>query len=330
MQRSKESWSKQLGLGVMLYHGYYAPKGKLQQYLHRDPIRRAIDERARQHMEQAAYQLAPISYSDTDSPFEIHFLSGQRFWYQTCFCAYSLAKLGNVPVRPIIYDDGSLAIPYQQAILNIFPQAQIVSTQAIAARLDHVLPATHFPYLRSRRLTYPNLRKLTDIFAGAEGWKVVLDSDMLFFRPPTFLLDWLRSPQQPCHLVDVQTSYGYSRNLMQTLAQAPIPEQVNAGMFGLHSQAIDWEELEFWCKTLIEQEGTNYYQEQAMVAMLMARQPCAVAPATAYMVLPDRTEVMYPQAVLHHYVADSKPWYFRYGWKHCLTDDSRSRQTNIQ
>jgi hypothetical protein len=28
--------------------------------------------------------------------------------------------------------------------------------------------------------------------------------------------------------------------------------------------------------------------------------------------------VVAPKAVLHHYVADSKSWYFRYGWKHIL------------
>jgi len=182
----------------------------------------------------------------------------------------------------------------------------------------NLLPEQQFPYLRQRRLAYPNLRKLTDIHAGASGWKLVLDSDMLFFRPSTFLLDWLRSPQVPCHMVDIETAYGYSDKLMASLSGTTIPERINVGICGLNSSTLDWNELEFWCKTLIEQEGTHYYQEQALVAMLMARQACAIAPAKDYLVMPTCAEVKAPQAVLHHYVSDSKPWYFRYGWKNAI------------
>jgi len=269
-------------------------------------------------METAAASLPPLPDYGTDAPLEIHFLSGKKFWYQTCFCAYSLAQQSRVNLRPIIYDDGSLEPEYQSELRRIFPNAQIISREMIQARLDVYLPVQHFPYLRQRRLTYPNLRKLTDIHLGSAGWKLVLDSDMLFFRSPTVLLDWLRSPQQPCHMIDVETAYGYSPALMASLAGIPMPERINVGVSGLNSSSLDWEELEFWCKTMIQQEGTHYYQEQAMVAMLMARQPCTIAPATDYIVLPDRAEVRTPRAVLHHYVADSKPWYFRYGWRHVV------------
>ena len=76
---------------------------------------------------------------------------------------------------------------------------------------------------------------------------------------------------------------------------------------------------------MIEQQGTHYYQEQALVAMLMACKPRAVAPAQDYIVMPSQEEVFQPQAVLHHYVSDSKSWYFRYGWKHVFHSD---RQLN--
>lgn len=313
-----KSQAKNMGLGVALYHLYHAPRGMIRHYFQRDPIRRALDHRAQQAMETAASQLPPLPDYGTGAPLEIHFLSGKKFWYQTCFCAYSLAQRSRVNLQPIIYDDGSLEPEYQSEVRRIFPNAQIISREMIQARLDVYLPAQHFPHLRQRRLTYPNLRKLTDIHPGSAGWKLVLDSDMLFFRSPTVLLDWLRSPQRPCHMIDVETAYGYSPALMASLAGTPMPERINVGVSGLNSSNLDWEELEFWCKTMIQQEGTHYYQEQAIVAMLMARQPCTIAPATDYIVLPDRAEVQTPRAVLHHYVADSKPWYFRYGWRHVV------------
>lgn len=313
--------AKNLQIGVILYKLYYAPKGFLQQCFRKGPIDMLLNYQAQMQMEKAVYQLPAVETEVSAIPLEIYFLSGRKFWYQTCFCAYSMMLHGKTNLRPVIYDDGTLEKKYQQEIQRIFPNAKIVLQPEIEACMDEYLPRNKFPYLRERRLNYPNMRKLTDIHAGSQGWKLVLDSDMLFFRSPTFLLNWLKSPQQPCHMVDVETSYGYSEGLMTSLAQAKMPHRLNVGICGLKSEEIDWEQLEFWCKTTIEQEGTSYYQEQALTAMLVANQSCAVAPAEEYVVMPKCEEVIQPQAVLHHYVANSKPWYFRYGWKHVFQSE---------
>ncbi len=307
---------KKLGLGRMVYWSYYAPKSLVQRWIQRDPFRRSIDAWGQHQMEAAAYQLQPLSVQQ--NPAEIHFLSGRMFWYQTCFCAYSMVQQAKMYLRPVIYDDGTLQAQHRAAIQRIFPDVRMIDYQEIEAHLDANLPRHKFPALRSNRLTYPHLRKLTDIHAGSQGWKLVLDSDMLFFHSPTLLMDWLRSPQSACHMVDIKTVYGYSSDLMTELAGVPIPERINVGVCGLQSEAMDWEELEFWCKTMIDREGKSYYQEQAITAMLMARQPRMAVPAEAYVVMPDRQEVLSPQAILHHYVDKSKPWYFRYAWKHII------------
>ena len=305
-----------LHLGVIVYRLYYAPKGFVQKGFREGFINMALTYQARLKMEKAAYQLEPIKGDVSDLPLEIHFLSGKRFWYQSCFCAYSMIQHAKTNLCPVIYDDGTLGKKYAEAIQRIFPNVKIISSEAITARLDEYLPENKFPVLRRHRIQYPHLRKLTDIHAGSRGWKLVLDSDMLFFQAPNFLLDWLKFTQKPCHMVDVASAYGYSDALMSLLTKAKIPECLNVGICGLRSEDIDWEKLEFWCKSLIEQEGTHYYQEQALTAMLLADKSCAIAPAEQYVVLPEREEVMNPQAVLHHYVADSKTWYFRHGWKH--------------
>jgi hypothetical protein len=311
--------AKALHLGPLVYQTYYAPKGFLQKCQRQGITNMAIDYWSCRQMEAAAYQLPRPNLDATKETYNIYFLSGRKFWYQTCFCAYSLAQQADINVRPIIYDDGTLEQHYLDAILQVFPNTEILLISEIEAQLEQSLPISRFPYLRERRISYPNLRKLTDIHAGSQGWKLVLDSDMLFFRFPTFLVDWLKSPQQPCCMVDMETAYGYSSELMCELAHHKIPERINVGICGLNSSAIDWEQLEFWCRTMIEQEGTHYYQEQALVAMLLAQQSSAIAPAIDYIVMPNYDEAIQPQAILHHYVSDSKPWYFRYGWKHIVS-----------
>ncbi|MBD2493034.1 glycosyl transferase [Nostoc sp. FACHB-280] len=311
--------AKQWGLGAIAYKLYYAPKGFLEKISRQGSINMTIDYWSRLQMEAAADKLPTVEVKSSATFLDIYFLSGRKFWYQTCFCAYSMQQHTNLILRPIIYDDGSLDQQYQNKIKRIFPHAQIILLAEVEERIEQYLPQSKFPYLRERRLNYPNLKKLTDIHIGSQGWKLVLDSDMLFFNTPDFLLEWITSPQQPCHMVDVETCYGYSQTFMSSLAQAEITERLNVGICGLKSEDIDWEKLEYWCKTMIEKHGTHYYQEQALIAMLMAGQPCAVAPATDYIVLPNQAEVIQPKAVLHHYVACSKSWYFRYGWKHILS-----------
>ena len=75
--------------------------------------------------------------------------------------------------------------------------------------MEAALPIARFPALRGQRLTYLHLRKITDAHAGLHGWRLVLESDMLFFRRPTALLDWCDAPASPIHMQDVQDAYGY-------------------------------------------------------------------------------------------------------------------------
>jgi hypothetical protein len=97
-----------------------------------------------------------------------------------------------------------------------------------------------------------------------------------------------------------------------------VADLVNVGLTGLEGGGLDWGRLEHYCRTLIEREGTSYYLEQALIAMLVAGRDCAVAPATDYVTLPLPPEARACRAVMHHYVAHSKRWYFQHNWRHTL------------
>jgi hypothetical protein len=232
-------------------------------------------------------------------------------------------------LRPVVLDDGTLDKSMQDALRRVFPHIRFDLRPAIEERLDRCLPASRFPTLRRHRLVYPHLRKLTDVHAGLTGWRLVLDSDMLFFRKPAFLLDWLADPQRPVHMIDVAPSYGYSPALLGELAGAPLAERLNVGVIGLQSNAVDWDRLEAWCRTLLEQHGSHYLLEQGLTAMLLAGQACAAAPEADYVALPSSREVRQPRAVMHHYVAESKTAYFRYGWRRVLASPARPAEAAL-
>jgi len=307
---------RSLGLGRALYAVYHAPAGRLRSVVKAGgPWQMRRTARGRKEMEEAARRLSPPAVPGGAAPIPVHVLTGRHFWYQTAFCLHTLSTAAGRPVHPVLYDDGSLAPEDAAALARLFPAARPVTRAETEARLDALLPRERYPALRDRWERYPNIRKLVDPHLGSRGWRLVIDSDMLFFREPAFLTGWCDSPTAPLHAVDVEDSYGYTRALLDRLAGAPVADFVNVGLCGLDSGALDWPRIEAWCRALAEREGWSYYLEQALVAMLLAGRTCAVAPAADYVTLPRPPEALECRAVMHHYVAESKRWYFQSNWR---------------
>ena len=317
---SLKQTAQHLGLGRLALAFWHRPLARLHDsWRNGGPF--AERETARQHGEmiQAASNLPPLPVRPGALRVTLHLLTGRRFWDQTAFCLHSFARQSDVNVAAEIYDDGTFNNELRAQLARLGPGLTLHSAASIRERLETFLPEAKFPVLRERWKNYPNIRKLTDPHLGSNGWKLVIDSDLLFFRRPAFLLNWLAAPDRILHAVDCEESYGYSRALMERLAGAPIPPLVNVGLCGLRSESLNWAELESWCAELIAREKTSYYLEQALVAMPAARaQPCAIAPAADYLTKPTRAEGRAPTAVMHHYVAESKRSYFRHGWRHVL------------
>lgn len=305
-------------LGRLAYLLYYAPRAWLARSRRAGgPYQQWCDTRGRQAMQAAARRLPPILAASAESP-EIHLLTGRRFWYQTAFCLSSLAQQG-VAFRPVLVDDGTFDPALGREVRRLFPHARILLTGEIEAHLDAVLPERRFPTLRAQRRTYLHLRKLTDVHAGRQGARLVLDSDMLFFRPPHALSAWLANPTRPIHMLDVHNAYGYPLSTLQELAGRPVPERVNVGVCGCRSEWIDWEKLEHGATQLLAQHGTSYYLEQALVALLFASTETIRLPRNDYLLMPELEECRRPTATLHHYVDLSKRGYFRAAWRHVVS-----------
>ena len=305
-----------------MYYAWYAPQAQLARRSRDGWINSSLSSLGRYEMEKSAARPAPLPRQAEDAPL-VYFLSGKKFWYQTLFCAYSLAKQASLPIGFSIVDDGTLSTKNVETLSRILVGCKIIFRERIEDQLEQHLPKQQFPTLRARRLVYPHIRKLTDVHVGSRGWKLVLDSDMLFHRQPVFLEQWLQCPSVPLNMRDIANSYGYSDAIMRSLAGAEIPERLNVGVCGLQSDSIDWTKLEHWCRELTTREGSHYLQEQALVAMLLAGKPRSEAPACDAIVAPSRTETTFPSAALHHYVAESKTWYFRFAWRNV---QARSQQ----
>lgn len=315
------SVSKSLGLGPAVLRWYHQPLARLRRSLaDGGPVEQRRTEQGRREMIAAAHALPVLAAPESQDSLEVAFLSGENFWWQTLFCVVSLQTHSPARIVPLVYDDGTFSEGTWSAFSRVVPWARLVTGAEIEARLDVHLPFARFPALRNRRLNYPHLRKLTDIHAGRSGWMAVLDSDMLFFRPPQALLDWLAAPDRPCSMVERESCYGYSPALMSELAGGEPPARINVGVCGLRSDSIDWDRLEYACREMLEREGTHYFQEQALTAILLTGKECRHLDPLDYIVMPGVAEGRNPAAVLHHYTASSKRSYFQHGWRRALAD----------
>lgn len=269
---------------------------------------------AREQMQAAAAGLSPISSVSDGLP--LYFLTGKNYFHQTLFCIRSLVITTETKFRLILVDDGSFDIKLINQITKQLPGADIFTREDIEQNLKRVIPVEIYPYLHHKRMVYPHIKKLTDIHSTpGGGWKLVLDSDMLFWRKPQEMLEWLANPQDPLHMIDCDESYGYSKKLMQELSGKKIKPLVNVGAVGLKSDNINWAELENWTVALEKKEGTSYYLEQALTAMLIGEQITTVLPADKYVVNPSESAIATQIDILHHYVDLSKEGYYKHAWK---------------
>lgn len=302
--------------GRLIYHLWHRPRAALRTSArHGGPWRQWQNARGEQAMREAATRLPPFP-TGPGPAFAVHLLTGRRFVHQTAFCLHSLARVCPGPLTAEIYDDGSLDATSSATLTRLSPTLRIHAFTDLQARLDTFLPAARYPVLRERWRNYPHIRKIIDVHLGRTGWRLVLDSDLLFWREPRCLLDWAAAPAAPLHARDCAENYGYSRPLLERVVGAPVPALVNVGLCGLPSDAVDWDFLEHAAATLIAAERTSYYLEQALVALLVARHGrSVVAPGSDYVTLPDAAEIAHPTAVMHHYVDTSRGPYYRRAWR---------------
>lgn len=308
--------ARRLRLGELALRFVHRPLGLARLSIKEGgPREQRKTEAGRQAMIAAAARLPQLQDPANPYPLPFTFLSGARYWHQTLFCIVSAQQHLERRIDATVFDDGSFTEALRAQMLRTVPWIRFVGIDQAEADLEARLPASRFPALRNRRLEYPHLRKLTDLHCASDGWKLVLDSDMLFFRRPDAVLDWMAAPTRPIFMQDVASAYGYSDRLLRELAGARVPDRVNVGLYAFDGARIDWDRIEHWCAQQIAREGPCYLQEQALVAMMLAGTDAAALPDRDYVVLPSLAEGRAQRAVLHHYVAESKRSYYQHCWQ---------------
>jgi hypothetical protein len=294
---------------------YRFPKGKLKTYRRFGGYRNyRITMKGNEKMRSAAKYL-PVHRVDPDG-LPVYFLTGKNYIHQTLFCINSLLKVSGEKYHFFLVDDGTFTQEITDLVAQKLPGCTIIDALQISGNLEKYMNEDEFPVLRHKRKVYPHIKKITDIHTIPPfGWKLVMDSDMLFWKEPIAVDQWLRQPDQPVYMVDCAESYGYSPGLMQQLSGKRIPDFLNVGIIGLDGSKLRWEDIEMWVRELEEKEGRSYYLEQALSAMIVGEQQSTVLNIEEYKVNPGISDLENKRNVLHHYVDLSKQIYYQEAWK---------------
>jgi hypothetical protein len=277
--------------------------------------------------EMKAYALNDLTIKSNFNPdgkFKINFLTGDRFIHQTLFCTYSFFKFltieesSNFSVH--YYSDGTLSAALAATLKKRFPNIRVIGFEETKIAIQNHLPASLFPYLNKKINTHPLFKKLVYPHLNNKGLSAFFDSDMLFIKKPVEFLNWLYTPGDPKNtafcIQDVNRSYGYSEAEILKIWPVPVRNDINSGMYAVCSEHMNFQFIENLVKAFEVNFGSQYYLEQLITAIILEKSAdLYIAPRSAYIVLPTREQIKNQAGTLHHYVNESKEFYFKESWK---------------
>lgn len=131
---------------------------------------------------------------------------------------------------PFIHDDGTLDEDDVVGWRQHFPDCTVIMKH----RADEVMGEALRPYpnCRENRLKHHWFLKVFDTYHYAPHDNyIVMDSDILFFRRPKLLMDWISNPDGAFHVMrDTSEKYSHPRHLIEGVIDVKMMEAVNSGL----------------------------------------------------------------------------------------------------
>jgi hypothetical protein len=207
----------------------------------------------------------------TDERAEVHVLTSAQDWLNLVWTLKSFYRFSGSKFKLVIHEDGTLSPEGASALRRHFPEAQLIDKQASEARVFKALQ----PYprcLEFRKSNHLSL-KIMDfpLFLNSERM-VLLDSDVLFFKQPTALLERILDTAYSLNTVngDVQKALTVNgTDVQETFGFRPI-ERFNSGLGLIHKASLQYE----WMEAFLELPGIldHWWRiEQTLFALCSAR-----------------------------------------------------------
>lgn len=201
-------------------------------------------------------------------PVSVHMLVSSQTWDAGIMAAISFEHFSGRRWPLFIHEDGSVSVAQRNVIERILPGVQFVPRPEAEARISRHL-SSH-PKCLSNRSRHNLFLKFLDFpaFAPYERF-VVLDSDVIFFKRPGEILDWVDAGKEECWFnEDTKEKYCIPRPRIEEALQMKIWERVNTGICLMPKSAISLELSERLIATFETNAHHPQFFEQTLYAVM--------------------------------------------------------------
>jgi len=230
----------------------------------------------------------------------VHVLSGKDDWLLACWMLASWFHTTERNWTVIIHDDGHIPPEAAAAFERIAPGSRRISADTADRAVLETLAA--HPACSDYRKAHPLARKIFDVPALTPGERfIILDSDVLFFRKPDFILRWCADGGDECWFnEDVKEAFPIPLGEIREILGIDVWPRVNSGLCLLNRSAIDLDLCERALRESSLLKGHIWLVEQSLFAI------CASARNRGGLLPPDYEVSLEkkarPDAVARHYV----------------------------
>ncbi len=205
-------------------------------------------------------------------PVPVHVLTGAQDWRLTAWMLASWFEASEHTWSVDIHDDGTLPTIAREKLLRMFPHARVISRAEADAAMSPVLRA--FPFCWEYRQMHPLGTKIFDVPHFAEGKRYLLfDSDVLFFRHPREILDWVTGDRDECWFnEDVAEASLLTAGEVREEFGFRLWQRVNSGLCLVQKSAIDFDFIDRALAQTSILRGKIWRIEQTLYALCASRQ----------------------------------------------------------
>lgn len=175
--------------------------------------------------------------SDNSSNIEVVSVTSRQDYYMLVLSLKSLFLHSRENFSVLIFDDGSLRTKDIKFIKQNIIGAKVIKKNRYDKRLAKY-SKTIFLNKRIRNSPYV-IKELGPIIFSKKNKLLFLDSDVLFFKQPNSIIDWIKGKHDIIFLSDYQNVYCLSNIESKYLFNLPLTPKVNSGLIGIHRRYLD-------------------------------------------------------------------------------------------
>lgn len=254
----------------------------------------------------SAGALAAFRRSDrAEDSCSVHMLVSSKTWHAGMLAAASLEHFTGRLWRFFIHEDGSVPAEARAEIVRLLPGSRFVSRPEAEERVAALLAA--HPRCAANRSRHNLFLKFFDTLAFADRDRfLVLDSDVIFFRRPAEILDWVDGGLGTClYNEDTREKFCIPRADIENALPVTLLPRFNSGLVLMQRAAMDLDRAEQLLATFERTAHAPQFFEQTLYALMASTNPGGGAP------LPRTYNISWgywrePGSICRHYVGDFK------------------------